>query len=125
MSSSVLKNSPGLYCLEQRGHKVKQDLMFDKSYKIPTFSKFPTLGFNPSNMRTGIYHNILSNNPIDIESELRGIQQANLVKPKSRVYPSINKLGEQSYFDRPCLLMPNPVVVEKNQRAIGPYESYH
>ena len=32
--------------------------------------------------------------------------------------------GEQSYFDRPCLLMPNPVVIEKNQRAIGPYESY-
>ena len=30
-----------LYCLEQRGHKVKQDLMFDKSYKIPTFSNFP------------------------------------------------------------------------------------
>ena len=75
-------------------------------------------------MRTGIYHNILSNNPIDIESELRGIQQANLVKPKSKVYPSINKLGEQSYFDRPCLLMPNPVVIEKNQRAMGPYESY-
>ena len=49
-------------------------------------------------MRTGIYHNILSNNPIDIESELRGIQQANLVKPKGRVYPSINKLGEESYF---------------------------
>ena len=41
MSSSVLKNSISLYCLEQRGHKVKQDLMFDKSYKIPTFSKFP------------------------------------------------------------------------------------
>ena len=75
-------------------------------------------------MRTGIYHNILSNNPIDIESELRGIQQANLVKPKVE-YILTNKLGEQSYFDRPCLLMPNPVVIEKNQRAVGPYESYH
>ena len=38
-------------------------------------------------MRTGIYHNILSNNPIDIESELRGIQQANLVKPKVEYIP--------------------------------------
>ena len=122
---STLKNSKGMYCLEQRGHNIKQDLMFDKSYKLPTISKFPVLGFNPSNMRTGIYHNILSNNPIDIESELRGIQQENLVKPKGRVLPSINKLGEHSYFDRPCLLMPDPIVIEKNQRAGGPYESYH
>jgi len=124
MSSTSLKNSSGLYCLEQRGHKEKQALMFDKNFKVPTFSKLPVLGFNPSNMRTGIYHNILSNNPIDIESELRGIQQANLVKPKARVLPSINRLGEQSYFDRPCLLIPDPIIIEKNQRPVGPYESY-
>jgi hypothetical protein len=121
MASTHLKNSKGQYCLEQRDHKLTETHDFYKGYKIPFQSSLPVLGFNPSNMRAGIYNNILSNNPIDIESDLFGVGSTNLVKAKKTVYPSLNKLPEKCFFSRPHLVIPNPLVIAKNQREQGPY----
>jgi len=121
MASTHLKNSKGQYCQEQRDHLLTEKYDFYKGFKVPMQSSLPVLGFNPSNMRAGIYNNILSNNPIDIESDLFGVGSTNLVKAKPTVYPSLNKLPEKCFFSRPHLAIPNPLVIEKNQREQGPY----
>jgi len=121
MASTHLKNSKGQYCLEKRDDRLTQEHDFFQGFKIPYESAWPVLGFNPSTMKAGIYNNILSNNPIDIESELFGVGSTNLVKPKPTVYPSLNKLPEKCFFNRPHLAIPNPLVIEKNQREEGPY----
>ena len=116
-----LKNSPGQYNLEQKSFRQFNNYLTYKHSQIPLNSKLPGLGINPGNMRGGFYNNILSNNASNIESNLYGIRQIDLTKPKSNFTPSLKILNEQTFFNTPNLFIPEPLVIEKNQRPVGPF----
>ena len=116
-----LKNSPGQYCLEQKAFKDQVQYREYTYSQVPVNSKLPGLGINVGNMRGGYYNNVLSNNASNIESHLYGIKQIDLTKPKTQFVAELNKLPEQKWFKTPRVFVPEPLVVEKNQRPVGPY----
>lgn len=116
-----LKNSPGQYCLEQKAFKDQVQYREYTNSQVPVTSKLPGLGINVGNMRGGYYNNVLSNNASNIESHLYGIKQIDLTKPKTQFVAELNKLPEQKWFKTPRVFVPEPLVVEKNQRPVGPF----
>ncbi len=116
-----LKNSPGEYCLEQKGFQQQGQYLTYKYSQVPLNSKLPGLGINVGNMRGGYFNNVLSNNASNIESHLYGIKQIDLTKPKTTFVAELNKLPEQKWFKTPRVFVPEPLVVQKDQRPVGPY----
>ena len=116
-----LKNSPGQYCLEQKAFKNQVQYREYTYSQVPVNSKLPGLGINVGNMRGGYFNNVLSNNASNIESHLYGIKQIDLTKPKTQFVAELNKLPEQKWFKTPRVFVPEPLVVEKNQRPVGPF----
>ncbi len=116
-----LKNSPGQYCLEQKAFKDQVQYREYTYSQVPVNSKLPGLGINVGNMRGGYFNNVLSNNASNIESHLYGIKQIDLTKPKTQFVAELNKLPEQKWFKTPRVFVPEPLVVEKNQRPVGPF----
>ena len=116
-----LKNSPGEYCLEQKAFCNQQQYLHYKNSRVPQVNKFPGLGINAGNMSAGYYDNVLSNNTANIESNLFGIKQIDLTKKQSKFVPSLNKLDCQEFFKTPRVFVPEPLVIQKGQRPIGPY----
>jgi rRNA maturation protein Rpf1 len=118
---SSLKNSPGAYCLEQQGFKQTDQYLSYKYSQIPLQSKFPGLGINVGSMRGGYFNNVLSNNASNIESHLYGIKQIDLTKTPKPFVAQLNKLDEQKFFKTPRVFVPEPLVVQKKQRPVGPF----
>ena len=118
-----LKNSPGEYNLQQKSFRQTNQYLTYKYSQIPSQSKLPGLGINPGNMRGGFYNNILSSNPSNIESNLFGIRQIDLTKPNSNFKPCLRTLKEQSFFQKPNVFIPEPLVIQKNQRPVVPFSS--
>ena len=118
-----LKNSPGQYCLEQKGFEQQGQYLTYKYSQIPLQSKLPGLGINAGSMRGGYFNNVLSNNASNIESHLYGIKQIDLTKPKTQFVAQLNKLSEEKFFKTPRdkVFVPEPLVVHKNQRPVGPF----
>ena len=116
-----LKNSPGEYCLEQKSFQQQGQYLNYKYSQIPLHSKLPGLGINAGNMRGGYFNNILSNNASNIESNLYGIKQIDLTSPQTKFVAQLNKLPEQTFFKTPRVFVPEPLVVQKNQRPVGPF----
>ena len=116
-----LKNSTGEYCLEQKAFNDQIQYREYKYSQVPLNSKLPGLGINVGNMRGGYFNNVLSNNASNIESHLYGIKQIDLTKPKKTFVAELNKLPEQKWFKTPRVFVPEPLVVQKNQRPVGPY----
>ena len=116
-----LKNSPGQYCLEQQRFKDQEKYLNYKYQQVPYVSKLPGLGINAGNMRGGFYNNVLSNNASNIECNLFGIRQIDLTQPQKTFKPQLNKLGEQEFFKTPRVFLPEPLVIQKNQRPVGPF----
>ena len=116
-----LKNSPGEYCLEQQAFSNQQQYLHYKNSRVPQVNKLPGLGINAGNMSAGYYDNVLSNNTANIESNLFGIKQIDLTKKQSKFVPSLNKLDCQEFFKTPRVFVPEPLIIQKGQRPIGPY----
>tara|TARA_B100000927_G_scaffold158694_1_gene127827 strand:+ start:181 stop:549 length:369 start_codon:yes stop_codon:yes gene_type:complete len=116
-----LKNSPGEYCLEQKAFCNQQQYLHYKNSRVPQVNKLPGLGINAGNMSGGYYDNVLSNNTANIESNLFGIKQIDLTKKQTKFVPSLNKLDCQEFFKTPRVFVPEPLVIQKGQRPIGPY----
>ena len=116
-----LKNSPGQYCLEQKAFCIQQQYLHLKNSRVPYVNKFPGLGINAGNMSGGYYDNVLSNNTANIESNLFGIKQIDLTKKQEKFIPKLNKLDSQEFFKTPRDFIPEPLVIQKGQRPIGPY----
>lgn len=114
MASTRNNNTPGDYCLQQRQFKLSKDYneyvnsQWGAAYK----PAMPCLGITPSHMS----RDTLSNNSIDIESCLFGINSTNLVNPQPAVKPQLKTIPMQSYFQKTPLIMPKNLVVYKNQR---------
>ena len=118
-----LKNSPGEYSLEQKAFHNQINYREYKYSQVPVKSAMPGLGINVGNMRGGYFNNVLSNNASNIESHLYGIKQIDLTKPQTKFVAKLNNLPEQKFFKTPRdkVLVPEPLVVQKNQRPVGPF----
>jgi len=121
MTSTNLKNTNQMYCQDRaRQERIKLSIL-DNQRIIPG-NCMPDLGILSGPMKSGFNHHVLSNNSADIESYLFGIGSTNLAKPKSyRFRPSINNRKKCKFFERPALVLPKDLVVENNQRPIGPF----
>lgn len=114
MASTRNKNTPNDYCLQQRSYN---DSLKYNEYKYSQSGRafenaIPCVGIMPSHMPREAF----SNNSVEIESALFGINSTNLVTPQAPVQPELKQLPEKSFFDRMTMYMPEPMVVEKFQR---------
>ena len=121
MSSTQLINDKGEYCQQQRNMRLSEQFALYKYKCISNDTALPCVGINTPMMTNGYNNSILSNNASDIESALFGIGATNLVKPKEPVVAQLNCLPNRSFFKLPKSFLPEPLVVEKFQRPIGPF----
>ena len=114
MASTRNKNTPGNYCLEQREYQESGNytLYANSQYGAAYNTRLPGNGLNPAQ----IPWNKMSYNAPDIESFLRGINATNLVKPMPCFVPELMNLGSVDIYEKMPILLPEPLVVEKNQR---------
>jgi len=114
MVSTRSINNPANYYLEQKQNRLTTNYrLYENSSNGEAFNPaIPTLGYTPSHMN----RNVFSNNPIEIESYLFGINANNLVNPQRPVIPQLKDIQFKKYFDTIPLIMPNPLFLQKNQR---------
>jgi len=114
MASTRNRNCPGDYVLEQAQNR-----------SICSYSEYghSAYGYAKETMLPGdgllqgrVAPTNLSGNSCDIESQLFGIGSTNLVKPKDHVHPDLHPLLSLHIIDRLPVLVPEPLVVAKNQR---------
>jgi len=121
MTSTRLNNDNSEYCKQQRDSRLAEQFTLYKYKCISNDSALPCVGINAPMMTNGYNNNILSNNASDIESALFGIGSTNLVNTKAPVVAKIYKLPDKKFFTRHKSFLPEPLVVEKFQRPIGPF----
>ena len=121
MADTSLKNSKGWYCQGQQAIREQFDHNMWKYKCISDNTLFPCMGINMPMMTNGYNNNILSNNASDIESALFGIGSTNLVKAKPPVNPQLKCMGNVKFFNTLETLMPDPLVIPKYQRPVGPF----
>ena len=114
MASTRNNNTPNDYCLQQRSYT---DSLKYNEYKYASVGRaydnaIPCVGITPSHMPREAF----SHNSVEIESSLFGINSTNLVNPQAPVEPKLKKLPEKSFFERLPMYMPEPLVIERNQR---------
>jgi len=114
MASTRNRNTPGNYCLEQRQYKNFENytLYPNSQYGAAYNTNLPGNGLLPAQ----IPWNKLSYNAPDTESFLLGINSTNLVNPTGCFVPEITKLSSTNIFDKTPTYIPEPLVIEKNQR---------
>lgn len=114
MASTRNNNTRSDYCLQQRSITEARNYI---DYKYGAFGRaynngLPALGITPSHMPREAF----SFNSVQIESALFGINSTNLVNPQAPVQPQLKCLPQVNYFDRMQVYMPDPLVVQTNQR---------
>ena len=110
MASTRFRNAPGDYKIQERNKATAREwVTYD--YKTNT-SILPNAGINMG--RIPAY--LLSNNQADVDSFLKGTYFNNLDDPKRGFTPRIKKVREVSYFEKDPIIMPEPLIVERNQR---------
>ncbi len=104
-------------------NKINYDIEKNRLNPVRRFANenmIPASGINVGNMPG----NTLSKNYMDIESELYGMNVLNAkYQSKTRkncFTPRIKNLKEVSFFERPQVFLPEPLVIENNQRPIIP-----
>ena len=121
MTDTSLKNSKGWYCQGQHALREQYNHNMWKYKCISENTLFPCMGINMPMMTNGYNNNVLSNNASDIESALFGIGSTNLVKSKAPVNPQLKCVGNVKFFNTLETLMPDPLVINKYQRPVGPF----
>jgi|TARA_B110000093_G_C12967825_1_gene410583 hypothetical protein len=114
MASTRNNNTPGNYCHQQKqyAHNEQYTLYPNSQYGSAYNTRIPGNGVNPGQ----VPWNQLSYNPVEIESSLFGINSTNLVNPQPEVKPELRTLETANFFEKGPVLMPDPLVIEKNQR---------
>jgi len=114
MSSTRNRNTPGNYFLEQRQYKehAQYTLYANSQYGTAFNTRLPGNGLLPGQ----IAWNKLSYNAPDTESFLFGINSTNLVNPAPAFVSEPVKLDSANVFEKGPVYMPEPLMVEKNQR---------
>ena len=114
MASTRNRNTRGDYNLEQQEYKSSRNYnnYLHAAQGCAYLHSIPTIGIMPNRMP----RHTLSNNPIDIESTLFGINSTNLVNPQKPIKPQLKKIPTSEFFNRLPVHMPKPLVIENNQR---------
>ncbi len=114
MASTRNRNTPGNYHLEQKQYQQSSiyTLYPNSQYGAAYNTRLPGNGLLPAQ----IPWNKLSYNAPDTESFLFGINSTNLVNPAPCFVPEIANLDSANVFVKGSILMPEPLVMEKNQR---------
>jgi hypothetical protein len=112
MSSTRNKNMPGDYTLEQSANKLGCKYSTYESAGKPVETYYAGDGL----LAGRIPASNLAFNACDIESQLFGIGSTNLVNPKKDVRPDIKPVQSLNMIDKLPIFIPEPLVVEKNQR---------
>lgn len=116
MASTRNKNMSNEYCLEQKENKHILDNRVYIHRKYAFEDRLPCAGIN-----VGYRPNdVLSSNATDIESQLYGINTTNLVQKKSPLVARLKKHKDISFFERSAVYIPEPLIIENNQRPIIP-----
>lgn len=116
MASTRNKNAPENYKIEQREFELLNSYNFTpySAHGLAKETMLPDVGLNPAQMP----RSELAYNPVNIESYLFGINSTNLVKSHIYEKPAIKQLQSVCFIDRLPLIMPTPLVIEKNQRPM-------
>jgi len=116
MSSTRSKNTPGDYRAENNIYNNTTDYLINKGYSYgqPVSTYLPGDGLLPGRIAS----ENLSYNNVDIETQLFGIGSTNLVNPKSETSPQIRQLHSLSIIDRTPIIIPEPLIVHKDQRPL-------
>jgi len=114
MASTRNRNTPGNYCLEEKQYKHFENytLYPNSQYGAAYDTKLPGTGLLPAQ----IPWNKLSYNAPDIESFLFGINSTNLVNPAPCLVPELAKINSANIYKKQTTYIPEPLVIEKNQR---------
>jgi hypothetical protein len=114
MASTRNRNTQGNYCLEQRSFKDSEryTLYANSQYGVAYNTQLPGNGLLPGQ----VSWKKLSHNAADTESFLFGINSTNLVNPAPCFTPQITQLDSVDIYNKGVTFMPEPLVIEKNQR---------
>ena len=114
MSSTRNRNTPGNYYLEQQQYKQSGSyaLYPNSQYGAAYNTRLPGNGL----LAGQVPWNKLSYNAADTESFLFGINSTNLVNPAPSFVPEIVQLSSVNIYEKTATFMPEPLVIEKNQR---------
>ena len=114
MASTSNNNTPGNYCMQQRAYSLadRYTHYIHSPWGTAFNTALPGLTVNVGKMP----YSVLSNNPIETESQLFGINSTNLVNPQKPVAPQPKNLQCVNFIDRNPVFLPEPLVIEKNQR---------
>lgn len=114
MASTRNRNTPGNYYLEQKKHKQTEiyTLYANSQYGAAYNTQLPGNGLLAGQMPW----NKLSHNAANTESFLFGINSTNLVNPAPCFVPEITNLSSANIFEKGSIYIPEPLVIEKNQR---------
>jgi hypothetical protein len=114
MASTRNINTLGNYNLEQRQFKQSSiyTLYPNSQYGAAYNTRLPGNGLLPAQ----VPWNKLSYNAADTESFLFGINSTNLVNPAPCFVPEIVQLGTANIYEKGPTFIPEPLVIEKNQR---------
>lgn len=118
MASTRNKNSVYDYKLEQNQNGGIVDHRTHAMRNYSNVDAMPDAGIYVSHMPMSC----LSTNAIDVESSLRGIQSTNLVDISKRQFatPQMRELKPLAYFERLQAMLPDPLVIENDQRPLRP-----
>ena len=123
MASTRNKNTRSDFKIEQNAKTMaRTNVAFENGYAGKAFEPalaFESVGILPTKMSREHF----SQNSVDIESALFGINSTNLVDPQAPVVPQLKQLPEVKFFERMALFMPEPLVVEKAARPFQHAES--
>jgi hypothetical protein len=114
MASTRSKNTPGNYKAEINISNNTVDYYTNKqnSYGSPLTTHYPGEGL----LQGRVASENLSHNNIDIETQLFGIGSTNLVNYKINYRPEIKPLQSLSIINRNPILIPEPLIIHKDQR---------
>lgn len=120
MSSTRNRNNISDYkAYENRNENIINYKMYENSQYGKANNFLNRFKLPESTQPTRIMHpNNFSNNPIDIESQLRGINSTNLVGKSFNINPDLRKIDSFKLYERIPLVMPNQIISEQNQRPL-------
>ena len=113
MASTRNNNTAGDYAFQQRNNTLAD------AYKVNEYGKSYNDARPTQNINYGwMSRDTLSDNPIDIETQLFGIGSTNLVNPKTPVRPELNTIGSVEFTDPRSFVSAPEMVVLNNQRPL-------
>lgn len=114
MSSTRSKNTPGNYVAEQH---INTSIDTYATYLHSARAEAYTNHLAGNGLLGGRNaRSSLCANYTDVESQLFGIGTTNLVKPYVPVRPELYRLSSLNVIDKLPVLLPEPLILEQNQR---------